>query len=262
MDSHRRFAALGEPNRARIVELLAVAPRTVGEIAQTLGLRQPQTTKHLQTLEAVGLVVVHRLGKRRVAALERSVVRELAGSLGILGVASPSDDVLVQYERALRAEEQRNAQVGEPVLRTFRIERAVAALPGEVWRAVASADQARRWWSPQHFEVSSCVVEPVIGGRMEVTIREGDGAEYTSTGEVLDVSPGRSLAFTQAPLGADGTPMFAAVHTLKLGVDGSGTLISMMVEVMDGGIAPAEVLAGIPIGWEQCFSKLAAVVES
>ncbi|MGL1442127.1 helix-turn-helix domain-containing protein, partial [Vibrio parahaemolyticus] len=45
MDS-RLLAALAEPNRLRIIELLGEAPRPVGEIATTLGVRQPQVTKH------------------------------------------------------------------------------------------------------------------------------------------------------------------------------------------------------------------------
>jgi DNA-binding MarR family transcriptional regulator len=37
-----------------MVRLLAATPRPVGEIALALDLRQPQVTKHLQTLERVG----------------------------------------------------------------------------------------------------------------------------------------------------------------------------------------------------------------
>jgi DNA-binding transcriptional ArsR family regulator len=62
------LAALAEPNRLRIVELLADAPRPVGEVATALGLRQPQATKHLQTLERAGLVTMQPLGRRRASA--------------------------------------------------------------------------------------------------------------------------------------------------------------------------------------------------
>ena len=59
------LAALAEPNRLRIVELLNIAPRAVGEIASKLDLRQPQVTKHLQALERAGLVAVRRRGQMR-----------------------------------------------------------------------------------------------------------------------------------------------------------------------------------------------------
>lgn len=50
------FAALGEPNRLRIVELLRDGPLSVGEIVDRIGLRQPQTSKHLRVLDRSGIV--------------------------------------------------------------------------------------------------------------------------------------------------------------------------------------------------------------
>lgn len=261
VDSHRLLAALAEPNRLRIVELLAVSPRTVGEIAQALEIRQPQTTKHLQTLESVGLVVLHRLGKRRVAALQRATVRELADLLAVLGVANPSETVLEQYERATRVEEQRLAAGHAPIGRMFEIKRTVLASPMNVWRAWTTADLVRSWWSPEHFEVAACEVEAVVGGRLELTIQEADGARYTSTGEVLGVSPGHGLTFSQAPLDGDGAPMFVAIHDLVLDKVESGTAMELTITIQSGGELAAAALAGIPVGWEQCFDKLAAFVE-
>src|SRR3954447_6733339 len=66
----RIAATLGDGARWRIVELLAERPRSVGELAELTGLRQPQTTKHLQTLARAGLVTVTPLGQRRVYAVE------------------------------------------------------------------------------------------------------------------------------------------------------------------------------------------------
>ena len=63
--------------RWRIVELLAERPRSVGELAELTGLRQPQTTKHLQTLARAGLVTVFPLGQRRVYAIETAPLAAL-----------------------------------------------------------------------------------------------------------------------------------------------------------------------------------------
>src|SRR5436853_7161480 len=76
------LAALAEPNRLRIVELLGESPRPVGEIAARLDLRQPQVTKHLQTLERTGLVEAHPLGRRRIYALRREPLRAPRDWLG------------------------------------------------------------------------------------------------------------------------------------------------------------------------------------
>jgi DNA-binding transcriptional ArsR family regulator len=52
------FAALAEPNRFRIVELLRSGARSVNEIGERLELNQPQVSKHLRVLRNVGLVGV------------------------------------------------------------------------------------------------------------------------------------------------------------------------------------------------------------
>src|SRR5205809_130135 len=101
------LAALAEPNRLRIVELLGAAPRSVGEIATTLELRQPQVTKHLQTLERAGVVTMHPLGQRRIYALRREPLRELRAWLEAFDVRLPSEDVLEQYGAAIDAERAR-----------------------------------------------------------------------------------------------------------------------------------------------------------
>lgn len=57
------FAALGEPSRLRIVELLRDGPLTVGTIVERLGIRQPQVSKHLRVLadsDIVSCEVRHR----------------------------------------------------------------------------------------------------------------------------------------------------------------------------------------------------------
>src|SRR3954447_3519102 len=120
--------AIAEPNRIRIVELLGVAPRSVGEIAAALQLRQPQVTKHLQTLERAGLVSVHRLGQRRISALRRDRLRELADWAAALAAAHPSEDVLEQYRTAIEAERAALAQTGgAPADRTIVVDRRLAA---------------------------------------------------------------------------------------------------------------------------------------
>ncbi|MET3322329.1 UNVERIFIED_ORG: DNA-binding transcriptional ArsR family regulator [Peribacillus simplex] len=63
------LSALSEPNRMNIVELLREGPLTVGEIADQLGLRQPQTSKHLKVLSDNGIVEVQAEANRRIYKL-------------------------------------------------------------------------------------------------------------------------------------------------------------------------------------------------
>ncbi|MEV4256376.1 metalloregulator ArsR/SmtB family transcription factor, partial [Spirillospora sp. NPDC049652] len=74
-------SALADPARLRLVSLLADRPRPVGVLARLAGARQPQTTKHLQTLERAGLVSSSRVGQRRIYALRPGPLRDLAAEL-------------------------------------------------------------------------------------------------------------------------------------------------------------------------------------
>jgi DNA-binding transcriptional ArsR family regulator len=52
----RTLAALADPNRRRVIELLRERPRPSGELAQAAGLSAPAMSRHLRTLRQSGLV--------------------------------------------------------------------------------------------------------------------------------------------------------------------------------------------------------------
>ena len=77
IDMKTLWTALTEPNRLHIVELLRDGPLTVGEIAQRLGLQQPQVSKHLKVLNEAEIVEVQPQANRRIYALRREPFQEL-----------------------------------------------------------------------------------------------------------------------------------------------------------------------------------------
>lgn len=52
----RTLAALADPHRRRVVDLLGERPRPAGELARLVGLSPPAMSRHLRTLRASGLV--------------------------------------------------------------------------------------------------------------------------------------------------------------------------------------------------------------
>lgn len=72
------FNALGEPNRLRIVELLRTSSFAVGEIAETLGIRQPQVSKHLKVLAESGIVRVEPRARQRIYHLRAEPFDQIA----------------------------------------------------------------------------------------------------------------------------------------------------------------------------------------
>lgn len=63
------YNAIAEPQRRDIINLLKKGELPVNDIADLLGMKQPQTSKHLRVLKEVGLVSVRKEGKQRLYKL-------------------------------------------------------------------------------------------------------------------------------------------------------------------------------------------------
>ncbi|GAB2650878.1 ArsR/SmtB family transcription factor [Kribbella swartbergensis] len=71
------YAALAEPHRRQILDLLREGERAAGELVESLELSQPGVSKHLKVLREAGLVVVRAEGKRRLYALRPEPLAEV-----------------------------------------------------------------------------------------------------------------------------------------------------------------------------------------
>lgn len=97
------FAALADPTRLHLVELLALQPAgralCVNALAHRLGISQPAVSQHLQVLRGVGLVYSERRGARVHYFLDRgrlslgqSYLRALAQTVTREGASDPRED--------------------------------------------------------------------------------------------------------------------------------------------------------------------------
>jgi len=78
------LAALADPHRRRVVELLRTGPRPAGEIARAVGLAPPAMSRHLRTLRRSGLIEESHPdfdARLRVYALQPQPMTELKGWL-------------------------------------------------------------------------------------------------------------------------------------------------------------------------------------
>jgi len=71
------FAALGDPTRQRIIEMLATHELSSGEIAKRFDMTAPAVSQHLKLLREAGLVQVRRDAQRRIYALDPAGLAEL-----------------------------------------------------------------------------------------------------------------------------------------------------------------------------------------
>lgn len=255
------FAALAEPNRRKMLEFLGESPRSVGEVAGAIGLRQPTATKHLQALERAGLVTAHPLGRRRIYALERPALLALRDWADGLAGAVPSDGALTAYARALREEEDRAAAGTAADPREMELEQRFALAPAELWDWWTDPVRVAQWWAPDHFTVAEAEVDPRVGGALNVVMAEGDGTRHRADGRFLALDRPRALAFEMGPLGPTGEPLFRSTHQLAFTQAASGaTRLAMRITVDDIVPGAESALAGMRIGWGQTLARLAALL--
>jgi DNA-binding transcriptional ArsR family regulator len=100
----RTFAALADPTRRAVLERLGVGSATVSELAEPFGISLTGMKKHVQVLEAAGLVTTEKVGRSRMCS---------AGPAGL-------DDALGWMETYRRMLDQRLDRFAELLERTTK----------------------------------------------------------------------------------------------------------------------------------------------
>jgi len=264
------LTALADPARWRLVCLLAERPRPVGVLAQLAEARQPQTTKHLQTLERAGLVIGQRTGQRRVYALQPAGLRELAAALTRL--ADLADQVggaretFDRYGLSLDAERLAARESGWADGRSFRFSRSLAGRPELVWRHLTEPALLAGWWTPDDLRSSELVFEARPGGRILQEYRDVEDVDGTDIvagrgeGVVEEVRPFERLAYRLSPLLPDGSVAFTSHVDFGLRATGAGTDLEVHYRITDSTVESADFIAGIEVGFGQTLDKLAATI--
>ena len=270
MNMHEQLAALADAARWRIVELLAERPRSVGVVGELTGLRQPQASKHLQTLERAGLVVSRKSGQRRIYALQTEVLRAVISELG--RVAALADtyragrDAFDQYIAAIGAETAAATAEGWADEREYVFRRVLRASRDVVWSHLTDPALIAEWWTTRDLRLARIEFGAQPGDRLvqeyaDVDDRTGaEGAIGRAEGVVESVMPNERLAFELSPLLPDGSSAFTAHYTYTLADAGKWTDLEVSLRITDSTIPSAEFIAGIRLGWDQCLDNLAAMV--
>jgi uncharacterized protein YndB with AHSA1/START domain/DNA-binding transcriptional ArsR family regulator len=263
----RIASVLGDAARWHIVELLAERPRSVGELAELTGLRQPQTTKHLQTLARVGIVTVYPLGQRRVYAVEPAPLAALARRLRDLvettEAHADSRDVLARYRAAIEADSAIADQERWADERAFSFERVLAAPRDVVWRHWVDPNLLASWWAPPSFAVTESVLMPQPGGHAVLEYRDAEGLRYRSEGRVHAATEPERLAFDLSVLDATGAVSFTGHYDLAFADASEGaTRLRLDLRITETTVEAVPYIAGIETGWGQVLDNLANAVKA
>lgn len=65
------FAALADPTRLRIFELIAQGEKNVGELVEQFTFKAPTISQHLKVLRQANLVTVRSVGQKRIYAVNQ-----------------------------------------------------------------------------------------------------------------------------------------------------------------------------------------------
>jgi len=102
------LAAIADPTRRRIVELIAARDRTAGELVAEFDLSAPAISQHLNVLREAGLVTTRVEGQSRIQTLNPTGLDELESLLArTRNFWSQRLDAL---ERELKADDERNSR--------------------------------------------------------------------------------------------------------------------------------------------------------
>jgi DNA-binding transcriptional ArsR family regulator len=107
MGHEQVFAALGDPTRRRVFELLRSGPRAVGELSEQLPVSRPAVSQHLRVLKEAGLVIERSEGARRLYSVQPEGVAELRAYLdrmwgGVLDSFKQAADSTARSSRVSR----------------------------------------------------------------------------------------------------------------------------------------------------------------
>jgi DNA-binding transcriptional ArsR family regulator len=75
------WAALADPTRRTILELVIAEPRAVGELAELVPVTRPAVSQHLKALKTAGLVLERAEGTRRIYRVDPNGLRALREQL-------------------------------------------------------------------------------------------------------------------------------------------------------------------------------------
>lgn len=73
----RVFAALSNPTRRDVLDLLLDGPQPVQDIAERFEMARPSVSEHLKVLRDAGLVTEERQGRQRIYAVQGAPLRDL-----------------------------------------------------------------------------------------------------------------------------------------------------------------------------------------
>ena len=248
------WAALADPSRRAILDLLRDGPRTTGQIASRFPSTRFAVMKHLRVLEAAGLVVIRRQGRERWNHLNAIPLQQVYDRW-----VTPYRALWAPRLTTLKSqlEGDHAMTTTAPVSPFVRVELEIRidAPRSRVWKALV--EDTTLWW-PRSFYTGPAKgfhIEPRLGGRVYEDWGDQNGVVWYT---VFSINPDKSLDL-QGAMGVPYGPAFTLLH-LELDDDGTGTILKLSDSTL--GESSAACDGTKQDGWRHVFGEgLKAYIE-
>ncbi|MHB8575275.1 MAG: metalloregulator ArsR/SmtB family transcription factor [Dehalococcoidia bacterium] len=251
------WKALADPIRRRLLDLLRDGPKTTGDLCDRFECTRFAIMKHLDVLEAAGLVLVRRRGRERWNYLNAVPVQRIY-ERWISPYEAHWASSLLRLKRGVEKMEEPMPSQTLAALRVADIafETQIDAPPERVFAALT--EEIAAWWGAPYLssEMSTnLVLEPRVGGRFYETTNGDDGVLWATVSRVQ----------RPATLVLDGTfGMTGAIHgtvSYVLEAHDGGTLVKLSHRAI--GELSQETEQGYGSGWQDLLgTRLKAFVET
>ena len=201
------LSAAAEPNRRRILQLLASRPRTVSEVAAEFPVTRSAISQHLLVLADAGLVEAEKVGRQRIYRVLPSGLRKLQAEIDRFWTNEL--DQLVADAHTLRRE-----------LMSYTKTALLPVTPDEAFALITEPERLRRW------QTVSAVVDLRAGGSYRWTVTPG----HVAAGTFREVEPGRRIVFGWGWDGNPDLPFDASTVTITVEPADGGSLVTLVHE--------------------------------
>jgi uncharacterized protein (TIGR03086 family) len=228
-------SVLAEPNRRRLLELLAQGERSAGDLATHFGVTRSAVSQHLGVLARAGLVDSRQQGRHRYYRLNPEGMGRLRSSLDMFW----SNEL--EALAAVRPARKESA--------AMMLEKSVVVPlgPEETFALLTEPERLRRW------QAVTARIDLRAGGEFRWTITPG----HIAAGTVVEVEPGRRVVLGWGWEQGGDPPPGTSTLTITVEPADGGTLVRLVHEGLT-----EEQATGHALGWDHYFERLEAAARA
>jgi DNA-binding transcriptional ArsR family regulator/uncharacterized protein YndB with AHSA1/START domain len=265
------FKALADPGRRRLLDRLNERNGlTLTELGADMGMTRQSVTKHLDVLQAAGLVATLRRGRERLHYLNAAPINDIADRW-IHSYDRARAEALSDLKTALEATTTMD-QASDPT--TFVYTTFIHASPERVWQGLTDPAFTTRYWRHPSSRGTSLRSDWRKGSTYDVAYEEVGLVVSDPEQVVLESDPYRRLAYTWHTF----TPEWAARHGMDdttaaawreeprskvaFDIEDTGAGVVKLTVVHDGFRPGSAVLQGVSTGWPAVVASLKTLLET